>query len=328
MRTSGKGPALAFFLFSLLAPLPAPPDTSAGIDREGVFPVIARLDGRDIVFRQYMTDVESNRRRVFSRERNHESPAALAESLTIYQYSPQEGEDLFFLAARCNIPYAALASLNRASHPALLETGMPLLLPSIPGIFIPAEPHSDLEQLLSAARPSQGESVALTISRGGVSRNGTGEIFYFYPGADFTPTERIFFLNSGFRFPLRSFTLTSPYGIRQNPITGNIGLHAGLDLAAPEGAEVFATGEGTVTEIGEDPVYGNYVVIKHRESWASLYGHLRTVETSLRSVVRSSTLIGRVGSTGQSTGPHLHFELRQNGRARDPGKLLFQADGQ
>ncbi|MDR0585528.1 MAG: M23 family metallopeptidase [Treponema sp.] len=305
----------------LLAPLQAPADDVRG----GAFPLIGRLDGRDTVFRQFIADVESNRQRVFNRERNRESPASLSESLTIYQYSPREGEDLFSLAARCNIPYAALASLNRLSHPALPETGRPLLLPSIPGIFIPAEPRSDLEQLLAAARlPRQkDESVTLTISRGGAA-----EIFLFCPGADFTATERIFFLNFGFRFPLRTFTLTSPYGIRQNPITGNIGLHAGLDLAAPEGTEVFAAGEGTVTEIGDDPVYGNYVVIRHGENWASLYGHLRSVETTLRSPVRSDTLIGRVGSTGQSTGPHLHFELRQNGKARDPGKLLFQAGGQ
>ncbi|MDR1576530.1 MAG: M23 family metallopeptidase [Treponema sp.] len=319
-HTSGKGLPLAFFLLLPLAPLMAPAE-----DAGGAFPFIGRLDGRDTAFRQYIADVESNRQRVFNRERNRESPAALAQSLTIYQYTPQEGEDLFSLAARCNIPYAALASLNRLSHPALPETGTPLLLPSIPGIFIPAEPETDLERLLAAARLSRrgGESVALT-----VSRSGTAEIFHFCPGADFTATERVFFLNSGFRFPLRAFTLTSPYGVRQNPVTGVIGLHGGLDLAAPEGAEVFAAAEGTVTEIGNDPVYGNYVVIRHRENWASLYGHLRSVETTLRSLVRSGTLIGRVGSTGQSTGPHLHFELRQNGRARDPGKLLFQAGGQ
>jgi hypothetical protein len=324
---SGKGRTLAFFLL-LITSLCGAEDTgplggSAVIS--GGAPVIGRLDGRDTGFKQYIADVETNRKMVFSRGKNRESPLVLAESITMYQYSPQEGEDLFFLAARCNMPYAALASLNRIRHPVLLEAGTPLLLPSSPGVFVPLEPVSDLEQLLAAARLPE-EAAVLTISRAGTGR-GT-ERFYFYPGNDFTATERAFFLNSGFRFPLRSFRLTSPYGLRQNPITGNVRLHQGLDLAAPEGTGVFAVGEGTVTEIGEDPVYGVYVVIKHGESWASLYGHLKTVETSLRSPVRSGTLIGRVGSTGQSTGPHLHFELRQNGRARDPGKYLFQSGGQ
>lgn len=99
-------------------------------------------------------------------------------------------------------------------------------------------------------------------------------------------------------------------------------MHQGIDLAAPEGTEVYAVADGVVIDIGEDPIYGNYVIISHGESWTSLYGHLQKVETVLRSSVRSGTLIGRVGSTGQSTGPHLHFELRQNGRALDPtGRL-------
>jgi murein DD-endopeptidase MepM/ murein hydrolase activator NlpD len=330
---SGKGTALAFFLGLLLCPL-APAD--------GNFPVIARLDVRDTGFKQYIADVEANRSRVFNRERTGATPRSLAEFLTIYQYSPGEGEDIFSVAARCNIPYAALASLNRISHPALLETGTPLLLPSCPGVFIPSEPWSpqepwspsepwspqetwsDLERLLAAGRLSSRDSEAVSLN---INRSGAADTFFFFPGADFSPTERAFFLNAGFRFPLRSFRMTSAYGIRQNPVTGNVRLHAGLDLAAPEGAEVFAAGDGTVTEIGDDPVYGIYVIIKHGESWASLYGHLQKVETTLRSLVRSGTLIGRVGSTGQSTGPHLHFELRQNGKARDPEKYLFQSGG-
>jgi murein DD-endopeptidase MepM/ murein hydrolase activator NlpD len=105
-------------------------------------------------------------------------------------------------------------------------------------------------------------------------------------------------------------------------------IHHGFDLAAPEGTEVYAAGDGIVTEIGNDPVYGSYLVIKHGETWASLYGHLSKIETTLRTPVRSGNLIGRVGSTGQSTGPHLHFELRRNGEALDPGRYLFKGIGE
>jgi murein DD-endopeptidase MepM/ murein hydrolase activator NlpD len=103
-----------------------------------------------------------------------------------------------------------------------------------------------------------------------------------------------------------------------------MGMHGGLDLAAPEGTGVYAAAPGIVTETGDDPVYGKYVVISHAGGWASLYGHLSRIETGLRREVLSGILIGRVGSTGQSTGPHLHFELRRNGRTEDPGKYLFQ----
>ncbi|MCL2068093.1 MAG: M23 family metallopeptidase [Treponema sp.] len=309
MGKTGKGAPLAFFLLFLCSSLCASEDLDTG------FPEIARLDGRDTGFRQFIADVEGNRRRLVSNERN---PAAAAESLTIYQYSPGQGEDIFFLAARCNIPYSALASLNRLDNPMMLETGRPLLLPSCPGIFIPANISTDLEKLLFSARAIDRSPMEITISSVGSG----SRPFYFYPGDDFTPTERVFFLNSGFRFPLQFFSMTSTFGPRQNPFTGNVVQHTGLDLAAPEGTAVYTTADGIVAEIGEDPVYGIYIIIKHSDTWTSLYGHLQKVETTLRTAVKSGNLIGRVGSTGQSTGPHLHFELRQNGRPIDPGGRL------
>jgi murein DD-endopeptidase MepM/ murein hydrolase activator NlpD len=244
------------------------------------------------------------------------TPERIAESLTVYCYVPGEDENLFTLAARCNVPYGTIVSINRFAHPEELRAGRVLLLPSIPGIFIPEEPETDLERLIVSSRNSD-EGVFINL--GEVPDR---ERFLFIPGADLSPTERVFFLNQGFRFPLRHFRLTSPYGPRINPVTGRYGVHRGVDLAAPEGSPVYAAGEGTVQDLGEDPVYGKYIIIGHRDDWVSLYGHLSKIETALRGKVQSGTLIGRVGSSGQSTGPHLHFELRQNGRTRDPGRLL------
>ncbi|WP_041611660.1 M23 family metallopeptidase [Treponema primitia] len=280
-------------------------------------PVISRLDPGDMVFRQYIADVEAARRRIFNRDRTGDTAELLAGDLTIYAYQLGAGEDVFTLAARCNIPYAALATLNRLAHKDGFAGAPQLILPSMPGVFIPENPESDLELLIFTGRASL-DGVPVTINRAGKR-----ERFLFIPGDDFSPTERAFFLNTGFRYPLRNYRLTSPFGPRVNPVTGNFAVHQGLDLAAPEGTEVFAVREGTVVELGTDPVYGNYIIIRHGENWASLYGHLSKFETALRNNVRSGSLIGRVGSTGQSTGPHLHFELRQNGRAQDPGRLLF-----
>jgi murein DD-endopeptidase MepM/ murein hydrolase activator NlpD len=324
---------LAFFLILFFFPGEhSAADTGRGgsPDSPPPYPLIAVLDPRDTGFRQYLEDVETARRRLFGREQTGENPERMAESLTIYRYTPGGGEDIFTLAARCNIPYSTIATLNRLAHPADLERAGEILLPSTPGIFIPREPDSDLERLITAARAGTGfdprasgaGAVPLIMNAGNLRRE-----VYFYPGGDFSPTERNFFLNRGFRFPLRDFRLTSPYGMRQNPVTGRLRLHEGLDLAAPAGTGVYAAADGVVTETGEDPVYGRYIIIKHGDSWASLYGHLQKIETTLRSEVRSGTLIGRVGSTGQSTGPHLHFELRHNGQARDPGKYLFQSPG-
>jgi len=278
------------------------------------FPVINRLNARDTGFKQYISDVESNRKRLVT---FRGKPLEVAEYLTIYQYTPREEDDFQFISARCNIPQSSLASINRLNNPLALEPGKPILLPSCPGIYIPENQKSDLEKLTGAARISSQASVKIKINRGGIT-----ETFYFFPDADFTPSERAFFLNSGFHFPLKFFRVTSEYGMRANPFSGNVGMHQGVDLAAPEGTEVYAAADGIVTFTGFDPVYGNYVVISHSDRWTSLYGHLQIIETVLRSNVKSGSLIGRVGSTGQSTGPHLHFELRQDGKPLNPaGKL-------
>ncbi|MDR2785178.1 MAG: M23 family metallopeptidase [Treponema sp.] len=328
---------LPFFMVLLAFCLPASvyPGPDAGGADVPAFPVIGRLEPGDTVFRQYQADVENARRLLFSRRRPGSSgggpesakpadtpPAVsaadpLAEALTLYEYTVK-GQDLLALAARCNIPYAAIATLNRLPHIRELPDNAVLYLPSMPGLFIPEKPENDLELLMSSSRSAE-DGFIITVRRGGA-----GERFLFIPGADFRPTERSFFLTGGFRFPLNNFRLSSGFGPRINPVTGNLRLHQGLDLAAPLGADVYAARDGVITEIGEDPVYGKYVIIEHSENWTSLYGHLSSVNTDLRKNVKSGSLIGKVGSTGQSTGPHLHFEIRQHGKAQNPDKLLFR----
>jgi murein DD-endopeptidase MepM/ murein hydrolase activator NlpD len=280
------------------------------------FPSIERLENRDPVFKQYLADVELARGKLFGR-RNSLDAQELAGYLRIYVYAaPAEGEDFFRLSARCNVPYAGLATLNRIGYAAAWKG--PVLLPSMPGIFVPETPENDLEQLIASSRDKE-EGVVITLPGNGGSRR-----FLFFPGADFSPTERSYFLNPGFRYPLRTYRITSPFGTRPSPFTGRPQRHNGLDLAAPLGTEVYPAREGTVADLGSDAVYGNYVIIAHNDNWVSLYGHLSAINVTRRSAVTRNSVIGRVGSTGQSTGPHLHFELRKNGAAQDPGKLLFK----
>ena len=308
---SGKGIALAFFFIFLFTG--KSPYCHAQVSAV-FFPEIVSLDTRDSGFRQFMNDVEANRMRLAGIRLQ---PEETVRHLTIYQYTTQQNDDLLFIAARCNIPYSALASLNRINNPQDIRPGMRLLLPSCPGLYIPASFDSDLEKLIGAARQEQSYVELFITTASGQ------ETFLFFPGADFTPTERTFFLYSGFRFPLRAYRVTSSFGIRQDPISGNLSNHQGIDLAAPEGSDVYAAADGVVISLGFDNIYGNYIVIAHSNGWTSLYGHLQSFETVLNSNVRSGSLIGKVGSTGQSTGPHLHFELRQNGRALDPsGRLI------
>ena len=287
-------------------------EAEGSLDKDSL-PFIEKLDPRDIVFKQYLSDVETGRRRLYGYNSDKNDVCSF---LQIYAYSPKDDEDIFRLSARCNIPYSALATLNRFNHPDMPQ-GL-ILLPTVPGLFISESPGNDLERLISLSREME-EGIIIT-----VPANGRAIRFLFFPGDDFNQTERSFFLNRGFRFPLRSYRISSPFGMRPSPFTGRVQRHNGVDLAAPIGTEVYATRDGKVTEIGNDSVFGNYIIIVHDDNWASLYGHLSAFSTTLHSHVTANTVIGKVGSTGQSTGPHLHFEMRKNGTSLDPSRLLFK----
>ncbi|MDR3303297.1 MAG: M23 family metallopeptidase [Treponema sp.] len=305
------GASLAFFLWC--CSLFTPPLGAEGTN-SAAFPHIAHLDNHDDKFKQYSDAVELARRYLFSPDYTMET---IAEALTIYTYTAEKSIDLLNLAARCTIPLSSLATLNHISHRELGASVTTLLLPSAPGLFIAEEPVSDLERLLASTRQNE-RGIIITVN---------GERFRFVPGLDFNPTELAFFHNKPgfFRYPLRQFRLTSPFGRRVDPISGAMSTHGGLDLAAPLGTEVYAAREGLIAETGTDAIYGNFIIIRHDSNWVSLYGHLSKIETTQGRRVASGALIGRVGSTGRSTGPHLHFEVRQNGTAQDPTRYLFQS---
>lgn len=126
---------------------------------------------------------------------------------------------------------------------------------------------------------------------------------------------------SGFVMPVAG-RASSAYGMRMHPIKHVEQLHPGLDLAAPTGTPVVAASPGTVTHAGPAGTYGNLVTIKHANGVETRYAHLSEVTVARGARVGAGDSIGKVGSTGQSTGPHLHFEVRQDGKLQDPEPLL------
>ncbi|MDD2233671.1 MAG: peptidoglycan DD-metalloendopeptidase family protein [Desulfitobacteriaceae bacterium] len=114
------------------------------------------------------------------------------------------------------------------------------------------------------------------------------------------------------------YEISSPYGWRTHPITGRRTMHSGIDVAAPTGAALRAVGAGDVILAGWYGGYGNAIVIDHGGGTSTLYGHLSRLAVSDGQKVSKGQVIGYVGSTGFSTGPHLHFEVRINGNTSDP----------
>jgi murein DD-endopeptidase MepM/ murein hydrolase activator NlpD len=237
--------------------------------------------------------------------------------LVIYSYLVRAPIDLFSLAARLNLPYETIATLNRLDRSRGLMAGERVLASSAPGLFASESPGSDLDLLLSYRGKEGGYSVS-------IRSGGKPSSLRFYPGARFSPEERALFLGLLFRFPLPSGVLSSGFGMRVSPITHGMAYHSGIDLAAPSGTDVYAAREGRVTETGVNAVLGQYIVLSHDSSWSTVYGHLSARRVRLNDAVESGMIIGNVGSTGESTGPHLHFEVRSRGEPRDPEPLIPQ----
>jgi len=121
-----------------------------------------------------------------------------------------------------------------------------------------------------------------------------------------------------FVFPLMGPKLSSKYGFRIHPIKKFSSKHQGVDLAAPKRAHVFSVRSGIVRFAGEYAGFGKLVNIDHGDGRSSLYGHLSEIRVKTGQTIKAGQVIGRVGSTGHSTGPHLHFEWRIDGKSVDP----------
>ena len=161
----------------------------------------------------------------------------------------------------------------------------------------------------------------IAIEINGGWRYGYGNMFYVHLVSQYLETE------GDFAWPTNSGNIiTSVYGNRIHPVTGRNDNHTGTDIAAPFGTEVFSIANGTVVTTGYDTGgYGNYVVIEHSGGYQSLYAHLSQRKVSEGTTVLKGQVIGLCGSTGNSTGPHIHLEVKLNGERIDPLTLYSES---
>lgn len=122
--------------------------------------------------------------------------------------------------------------------------------------------------------------------------------------------------------PAPGRSVTSPFGVRTDPILGTAALHSGMDFRAPMGMPAKVTAPGIVTKAGWNGGYGRMVEVDHGNGFATRYGHLSEIDVAVGQKVDAGTIIGKTGSSGRSTGPHLHYEVRHNGEAIDPLRFL------
>jgi murein DD-endopeptidase MepM/ murein hydrolase activator NlpD len=122
--------------------------------------------------------------------------------------------------------------------------------------------------------------------------------------------------------PAPGHSVTSPFGVRTDPILGTAALHSGMDFRAPIGMAAKVTAPGVVTKAGWNGGYGRMVEVDHGNGFATRYGHLSEIDVTVGEKLDAGAVIGKTGSSGRSTGPHLHYEVRHNGEAIDPLRFL------
>lgn len=256
-------------------------------------------------------------------EENYKLSAAGKEcEILFFKYKVKPNENLFTIASRCCINYDTIATLNNISSVNENLTNKTILLPTIQGLFINLNNtnKSVLNTILFEKYTNE------IFTKKGNAYIIDNERFIFFSNERFDGTSRYYFLEPGLSLPLPkdSFWISSEFGKRKNPFTGNLKNHNGIDLAAKEGTEVFAIKDGKVAlNISNDFTFGNYIIISHDDgSMTSVYAHLNKSLVKENDYVKKGELIGYVGSTGQVTGPHLHFEIRQNGAATNPKSVL------
>ncbi|MDX1961046.1 MAG: M23 family metallopeptidase [Leptospiraceae bacterium] len=227
------------------------------------------------------------------------------------KYKVKEGENFFKIMTRTGMDIDTLSSVNSLSSPQDIYTGMILLIPNMRGIYDSEEiPNNEKGRARLAKKYNMDESLFIFEDK---IRNE-----WLVPGRTLGKIEKSFFYGLAFIPPLKTGFITSNYGTRTDPFTLKKTFHGGMDIAAYEGTPVYAAASGEVRFAKEKGGYGNLIVLRHNLGFETRYGHLSKILVDKGVKVQKGELIGKVGSTGRSTGNHLHFEVRRFSKNQKP----------
>lgn len=243
-------------------------------------------------------------------------------SLSYLSYRVKPGDMLGFIADRFDLTSDTLISVNQIKQSRLIQPGQYLKIPSMPGILYTVKTAEETPKSIAEKYSVDAEKCAL-VNNIAITDSLKAGTTLFVPDAHLDWVTRQEINGDLFIKPIRTrYYTSSVYGYRQNPFDASKRtFHNGIDLACSQGTYVYSALAGTVTTTGYNDVYGNYIIITHHSGYKTLYGHLSAVNCKKGQSVTTDSKIGRVGSTGMSTGPHLHFTVYKNGKTVNPVNL-------
>lgn len=254
---------------------------------------------------------------------------SLSNSSLIYALQPVEfqkytvkpGDNITRISKKFGLSnISTLIAVNNISNARKLQAGEVIKIPSTDGIVHSVKSNENLTGIAT----KYGVSVATLLDVNDLST----DVLYagqniFIPGARLDSYSLKMAMGELFKCPITAkWRLSSPYGYRADPFTGVRKFHTGMDLAAPTGTPVKASLDGKVVAVSYNQVYGNYVIISHINGYQTLYAHLHTTTCKVGQRLDQGQKLGLVGSTGYSTGPHLHFTVYKNGKLVNPQELI------
>lgn len=243
--------------------------------------------------------------------------------LTYQTYRVKSGDMIGFIADTYGITQDTIISVNNIKQSRLIQVGQYLKIPSMPGILYSTKVKGETATTISEKYNVDAEKCAL-VNNIGLSTELERGVSLFIPDAQLDWATRQEINGDLFRRPLRhKYYLSSYYGWRNSPFNAKKrSFHTGVDFACSTGTPIYAAMDGIVTATGYNSTYGNYVIIQHHSGYKTLYGHMSKITCKKGNFVYTSTQIGKVGNTGLSTGPHLHFTVYKNGKTVNPLGLI------
>ena len=238
--------------------------------------------------------------------------------LTFSFYTMRSGDIIGHIAAGAGLNEDTLISVNDIRNTRLMQIGQVIRIPNQDGIFYTVRPGDTLESIANAHRTTVSH---IKTANELFSDTLTPNTRLFVPGGRMDWVNRQEVNGDLFIWPTTG-RISSPFGFRRSPFTGARQFHGGLDIAAPTGTPIRAAMSGRIARVSYNSILGNYVIINHHSGFRTLYAHMHVVRVRAGANVATGERIGDVGSTGLSTGPHLHFEVHRNGVRVNPRTLL------
>lgn len=233
-------------------------------------------------------------------------------------YKIEKGDTIGELASRFGLNQDTLLSFNNIKNSRTIQVGQYIKVPNQDGILYTVKSGDSLAGICE--KYSVDADLVKTFNKLADETILAGSKL-FLPGARMNQIDMQEINGDLFSWPVRGY-VSSGYGYRISPFTGARQFHSGLDIAAPQGTPVKAAMYGRVVDTGYDTNTGNYIIIAHHGGYKTLYAHLDVIRVKPGATVNTGERIGDVGSTGLSTGSHLHFSVFKNGVTVNPRLLM------